>query len=42
LFAFSGFGLFLTFVIAAGHAVLRRARLGARYTEIAEKLYILT
>jgi len=28
LFAFGGFGLFLIFVVAAGHAVLRRARWG--------------
>jgi hypothetical protein len=41
LFAFSGFDL-LTFVVAAGHAVLRRAGFRAGCTEIAEKLYILT
>jgi len=29
LFAFGGFGLFLVFVVVAGHAVLRRARWGA-------------
>jgi hypothetical protein len=29
LFTFGGFGLFLVFVVVAGHAVLRRARWGA-------------
>jgi hypothetical protein len=41
LFAFGGFGVFLVFVVVAGHAVLRRARQGGfhlslRYTEMAE------
>jgi hypothetical protein len=41
LFAFGGFGLFLIFVVVAGHAVLRRARWGGfhlsvRHTEMAE------